>query len=202
MADTQERAAERAAQPSGHGPLSARASGPARRDRGPGAAAGRPGRRIWPLRADDGDRHGRRRPSSRSWSTAWARSASTSRATSSVRAMGVRLRLAAALGLGPPALGRRGASAGAAADGVHHAPLTRDGAVDLGAQAGALDAFGLAGGALDAEIMAEDLEASRAERAEAANAGEVVVKEPTDLGPDMPKEPAGQSKPTVGGRGK
>jgi hypothetical protein len=81
-------------------------------------------------------------------------------------------------------------------------PLTRDGAVDLGAQAGALDAFGLAGGALDAEIMAEDLEASRAERAEAANAGEVVVKEPTDLGPDMPKEPAGQSKPTVGGRGK
>jgi acyl-CoA reductase-like NAD-dependent aldehyde dehydrogenase len=81
-------------------------------------------------------------------------------------------------------------------------PLASDGSVDLGAQAGALDAFGVAAGALDAEIMADDLEADRAERAEAARAGEVVVRETTDMGPDTPKEPAGQAKPTTGGRGR
>jgi hypothetical protein len=81
-------------------------------------------------------------------------------------------------------------------------PLASDGSVDLGAQAGALDAFGVAGDALDADIMAEDMEADRQERRDAAKAGEVVVRETTDMGPDTPKEPAGQAKPTTGGRGR
>jgi hypothetical protein len=81
-------------------------------------------------------------------------------------------------------------------------PLTSDGAVDLSVQAGALAGFGVADSALDAEIMAEDLEADRAARAEDAAAGEAHGQAPADLGPETPAEPAGQSKPTVAGRGR
>jgi hypothetical protein len=108
----------------------------------------------------------------------------------------VRPRLAGAVGLGPPALAGRGATPGAAADGVTTRPLTTEGAVDLGAQASALDAFGVT----DVDLTAEDIADDRAARLEAADAGDVVVHEAADLGPKAPKEPAGQSKPTAGGR--
>jgi hypothetical protein len=75
-------------------------------------------------------------------------------------------------------------------------PLTTEGAVDMGAQASALDAFGVT----DVDLTAEDIADDRAARLEAADAGDVVVHEAADLGPKAPKEPAGQSKPTAGGR--